>query len=156
MVNSSCLVARWFINKGHLHFMSRNAKPILSLSAPADLQSRLSRSKVVNLLSCRLKLGDFIAPVNSSESSGDFLKMHHGGNFYTRDSDKYAVNCARLYGTAFWFRGCWAAVNLNGPYITVDESNSGVRWATSNPNEVRRVWKTEMMIRPVLRRRTRG
>jgi len=99
---------------------------------------------------CRLRLGAFVEPTNGTLSSGDFLTLHHGGKFHTRDSDQFSVNCAKLYGTAFWFRGCWAAINLNGPYVTNEEDNMGVRWATDNPNEIRRVWKTEMMIKPVL------
>ena len=106
-------------------------------------------------LSCfllfRLRLGDFIEPQNGTLSAGDFLTLHHGGKFHTRDSRlQTGVNCAKLYGTAFWFRGCWTALNLNGPYITDDTSNIGVRWATASPEEERRVWNTEMMIKPVL------
>lgn len=78
------------------------------------------------------------------------MSLHNRGTFQTRDADDYPVNCAKLYGTAFWFRGCWTAVNLNGPYVTDNMHNAGVRWATANPDEIRRVWKTEMLIKPVL------
>lgn len=78
------------------------------------------------------------------------MSLHNRGTFHTKDMNDYSVNCARLYGTGFWFRGCWAAINLNGPYSNSVVTNRGVRWATPDPDFELRVWKTEMMIKPIL------
>ncbi|XP_041435023.1 microfibril-associated glycoprotein 4-like [Xenopus laevis] len=63
--------------------------------------------------------------------AGDSLTYHKGMRFstYDRDQDTYQQNCAFLYSSGFWFKGCHMA-NLNGPYLqgTYTSSGNGITW----------------------------
>lgn len=60
--------------------------------------------------------------------AGNSLGYHSRGRFSTFDRDadgNPAVNCARMYGSGWWFKDCKVKSNLNGLYLRGEHTQRG-------------------------------
>ena len=65
-------------------------------------------------------------------TAGDTLTYHNGLHFCTKDRDNdqdSSRNCATTFQGAWWYKNCYYS-NLNGLYLSGQDSEQGVVWGT--------------------------
>ena len=65
-------------------------------------------------------------------TAGDTLSYHNGLHFCTKDRDNdqdSSRNCATTLQGAWWYKNCYYS-NLNGLYLSGQDSEQGVVWGT--------------------------
>ncbi|XP_065355083.1 ryncolin-4-like [Calliphora vicina] len=87
------------------------------------------------------KLGSY------SGNAGDYMRIHEGMYFSTRDRDNDAspnLHCAKLFQGGWWYNNCLTS-HLNGPFRTrYVISNVGITWGKYDEMQIKIV---QMMIR---------
>ena len=97
-----------------------------------------------------------IGQASGEGETSDAMAYHNGASFSTRDQDHdtSGLNCAKVYGGAWWYKSCFSS-NLNGKYVLhTPEGYSG----SYTPGANRLSWndgshyqfytKVQMKIRP--------
>ncbi|KAJ8025274.1 Fibrinogen C domain-containing protein 1 [Holothuria leucospilota] len=121
------LQREFYLGNEKIHLLTNQKKYELSILLwDFEGESRYARYQL-------FRLGDYMSSYELSVrgytgNAGNSLGYHSRGRFSTFDrdvDDNPAFNCARMYGSGWWFKDCNAKSNLNGIYLRGEHTRRG-------------------------------